>query len=235
MRGKTVFLLLSLLVLLLILISLLVYQKVIPGFTVNLPLQIDRTPTAQTSATPRQMAKASLLLYKNALGETLPLGISNVKKDDNGNSTVTLIGTLEKLYQEKDRYFLDLSVPTQNNQVVFQIDLGGKSYVLAEYNVVADQRVSPARYISSYTNTTSADIFQRHQKNIGRVIRVDILTKVNEENFKVRDCSQICQTRLEELQNYSSRNQKLESGDISLFANREKQQIGVPVLISVGS
>jgi len=166
------------------------------------------------------------------------------KEGDYGSRTITIIGTLRNIEKEGDSYIMKLLVPIRGVSKDFKIDLGKRDNIISEMKAFlmesgeelgAYERNATVRNIrQEYSLVKVRDVYKNYSKLIGKIIRVDIQTKIDVDTiYGDPECDHSCRNRVEEYLKYKDNNQKLESLSNSEFSGVDfTLEFGAPTLIS---
>jgi hypothetical protein len=153
--------------------------------------------------------------YETISESGLLINVYPTETSSSGTAKVGVVGIIEDIYEDGSRYTLVLLTLVGETPFRITIDLGQSDFRISEhtsfYNQGAVDRNSTTpgdSYQDIFTILTAKDLFEKYQSSIGRVAKVEIVTRLGP---LPEDCPEICQRRRGEFERTSKNNRKLEN------------------------
>ncbi len=148
-------------------------------------------------------------------------GLSPPQTDSQGNTMVTITGTLSKATLESDgHYFFEIKrVKYNNKDYSFFVDLGPKDFKISEEEVTLTQKPTSANpnaiAITQVTKTVSAEeLYIKYKDSPEKLLALSMLTSMRSTYPKeIQNCSSVCIDRINFFKQYESKNKVLEVPD----------------------
>lgn len=138
--------------------------------------------------------------------------------DHFGNTYITAIGLKQSVVKQGDRYLLSLLTIYSGKAYLLNIDLSTKGYILSWLERDNNNPNSPI-----YRNLNADQVYEKLINSDKKVLRVDVMTKLNPETVNDPKCLQDCKLVYSEFAKYSAANTWLEQ----IVSNKTQSDISV--------